>query len=92
MKANRFQSLILDVSDGVETDAAPAATAQSLPKSPMGSFGSWQPDGVAVVDPLHLPFNKLAPPVHVNRFSRTETHRRLGSSCRQAHAFATADT
>ena len=33
----------------------------------MGKYGSRAPDGVSVIDPRHLPFNKLPPPVHIEQ-------------------------
>ena len=38
-------------------------------KSPDGKIWFSAPDGVSVIDPRHLPFNKLPPPVHIEQIT-----------------------
>ena len=62
-----LQTTLLDVSDGVRmfTNAsyhtAPAAVASD------GRIWFVSPDGVSVIDPEHLPFNTLPPPLQVEQ-------------------------
>ena len=46
-----------------------AATLHMLTKSPDGKIWFSAPDGVSVIDPQHLPFNKLPPPVHIEQIT-----------------------
>ncbi len=56
-----------DTSDGVLSHSAAGSFTPSVGKSPDGKlwFTTW--DGVSVIDPRHLPFNKLPPPVHIEQ-------------------------
>jgi signal transduction histidine kinase/ligand-binding sensor domain-containing protein len=62
-----LQTLILDASDGVRTRSAPSGYSPTVAKLPDGKFWFVSDAGVSVVDPLHLPFNKLAPPVRIEQ-------------------------
>ena len=46
----------------------------------MGNCGSCVPDGISVVDPHQLPFNKLPPPVHIEQV--TADRKNIGKICR----------
>ena len=69
--ANREQPTIrptlFDSSDGVRSVASVSSYSPHIAKSPDGRLWFAGPDGVSVVDPRHLPFNRVAPPVHVER-------------------------
>src|SRR5208283_3787457 len=56
-----------DTSDGVLSHSAAGSFTPSVGKSPDGKlwFTTW--DGVSVIDPRHLAFNKLPPPVHIEQ-------------------------
>ena len=61
------QTTVLDTSDGVRSRALPGQYGRKVTKSLDGKIWFSPPDGVSVIDPQHLPFNKLPPPVHVER-------------------------
>ena len=42
---------------------------RKVTKSPDGKIWFSAPDGVSVIDPRHLPFNKLPPPVHIEQIT-----------------------
>ena len=46
-----------------------AATARSVAKTADGKIWFLPCDGVSVIDPRHLPFNKLPPPVHIEQIT-----------------------
>jgi signal transduction histidine kinase/ligand-binding sensor domain-containing protein len=60
-----IQATVFDSSDGVRLDAGPGAFTPHVTKSSDGKLWFTNLDGVGVVDPRHLPFNKLPPPVHI---------------------------
>ncbi|HTA43972.1 MAG TPA: two-component regulator propeller domain-containing protein [Bryobacteraceae bacterium] len=59
--------MVFDSSDGIRTVARPGGFTPHASKSPDGKIWFAVVDGVSVVDPLHLPFNKLPPPVDVEQ-------------------------
>src|SRR4029077_8974288 len=62
--ARRLRATVFDISDGVKSlDSKPYNP--KVAKSSDGKlwFSRW--DGVSVIDPRHIPVNKLAPPVHI---------------------------
>jgi signal transduction histidine kinase len=63
------QTAVFDTSDGVRTHTSAGGYGPLVSKAGDGRlwFTSW--DGVSVVDPRHLPFNKLPPPVHVEQIT-----------------------
>jgi ligand-binding sensor domain-containing protein/signal transduction histidine kinase len=63
-----IQATVFDITDGVTSRAYPIGFSPQVAKSADGKL--WFPglDGVSVVDPNHLPFNRLPPPVHVEQF------------------------
>jgi len=63
----RIQSTVFDTSDGVRTLADIGSFAPQVAKSSDGKLWFLPWDGVSVIDPHHLPFNKLPPPVHVEQ-------------------------
>ena len=66
--SRRIHATVFDGSDGLRTlavltnDYTPHVT-----KSPDGKLWFVAPDGISVVDPRHLPFNNLPPPVHIEQ-------------------------
>src|SRR5712664_468610 len=56
-----------DTSDGVRSHAVTSGYPPFMTKSPDGRIWFLPGDGVSVIDPRHLPFNKLPPPVHVEQ-------------------------
>jgi signal transduction histidine kinase/ligand-binding sensor domain-containing protein len=59
-----IQTTVFDSSDGVGSHSVPLYSPR-VAKSSDGKIWFLTLDGVSVIDPRHLPFNKLAPPVHV---------------------------
>ena len=65
-----IQSTTFDISDGVSLRAI--AVSEYTPRVAKASDGKlwFLPfDGVSVIDPRHLPFNKLTPPVHIEQIT-----------------------
>src|SRR4029077_1145835 len=60
-----IKATVFDSSDGVGATAGMGAYSPGVSKSPDGKLWFVSPGGASVVDPRPLPFNKLAPPVHV---------------------------
>ena len=58
---------MFDSSDGVRTQALPGSHSPQVAKSRDGKLWFAVGDGVSVIDPGHLPFNALPPPVHVEQ-------------------------
>jgi signal transduction histidine kinase/ligand-binding sensor domain-containing protein len=56
-----------DTSDGVRSHAVTSGYPPFMTKSPDGRIWFLPGDGVSVIDPRHLPFNKLPPPVHIEQ-------------------------
>ena len=56
---------VFDSSDGVMNESEPGGNGPRVTKSPDGKLWFVTPDGISVVDPRHLPFNKLPPPVQI---------------------------
>jgi signal transduction histidine kinase/ligand-binding sensor domain-containing protein len=65
--ARRIQVTVFDSSDGVRSLATPGHYHPQVAKTPDGKLWFLPWDGVSVVDPAHLPFNKLPPPVHIEQ-------------------------
>jgi len=56
---------VFDESDGVRTEAITNFYSPLVTKSADGRIWFVSNDGVSVIDPAHLPINKLPPPVHI---------------------------
>jgi signal transduction histidine kinase/ligand-binding sensor domain-containing protein len=56
---------LFDSADGVRIRANPGGYSPKVAKSPDGRVWFETLGGVSVIDPRHLPVNKLPPPVHV---------------------------
>src|SRR5271157_3935214 len=64
-----IQVTVFDSSDGVRSRALAGGHSRLVAKSPDGKIWFSPPDGVSVIDPRHLPFNKLPPPVYVQQIT-----------------------
>jgi signal transduction histidine kinase/ligand-binding sensor domain-containing protein len=63
-----IQAAVFDSSDGIRSRATgPSGFSPQVAKSPDGKLWFATDAGVSVVDPHHLPFNKLPPPVHIEQ-------------------------
>src|SRR5262249_33476298 len=60
---------ILGAADGVRSYAIPSGYPPMVTKSPDGKIWFLQRDGVGVIDPLHLPYNGVPPPVHIEQIT-----------------------
>src|SRR5208283_4561104 len=63
------QTTAFDASDGVWSRGRFSNRRPIGAKSPDGKIWFPPPDGVSVIDPRHLPFNKLPPPVYVTQIT-----------------------
>jgi signal transduction histidine kinase/ligand-binding sensor domain-containing protein len=66
--AKRIQATVFDTSDGVRS-AEIGGFSPAVTKSSDGKLWFASLDGVSVVDPRHLPFNKLPPPVQIEQIT-----------------------
>src|SRR4029077_19599590 len=64
-----IQVTVFDGSDGVRSTADKRGFSPIVAKSADGKLWFPNKDGFSVVDPRHLPFNKLPPPVHVEQIT-----------------------
>jgi signal transduction histidine kinase/ligand-binding sensor domain-containing protein len=62
-----IQSTVFDTSDGVRSRALTTGFTPLVAKSANGKLWFLPLDGVSVVDPRHLSFNKVPPPVQIER-------------------------
>jgi len=58
---------ILDNADGVRSSVVPTDGNPMVAKAADGRIWFLPKDGVSVIDPHHLPFNKFLPPVHIEQ-------------------------
>jgi signal transduction histidine kinase len=61
----KIQTTVFDTSDGVRSHATTGSYSPRVAKSKDGKIWFLPFDGVSVIDPQHLSFNKLPPPVHI---------------------------
>lgn len=64
-----IQVTVFDASDGVRSLGIAGHFAGQVAKSADGKLWFLPWDGVSVVDPRHLPFNNLPPPVHIEQIT-----------------------
>jgi signal transduction histidine kinase/ligand-binding sensor domain-containing protein len=64
-----IHTTVFDNSDGLRSLAVVGDYTPSVAKSIDGRLWFMSPDGISVVDPRHLPFNNLPPPVHIERIT-----------------------
>jgi signal transduction histidine kinase/ligand-binding sensor domain-containing protein len=62
-----IQAVVFDSSDGVSNHLFPGGYSPLVAKSADGKLWFVQSGGVSVIDPHHLAFNKLPPPVHIEQ-------------------------
>ncbi len=67
--ARTIHATVFDISDGVRSLAVVGDYTPRVGKSADGKLWFIAPDGISVVDPHHLPFNKLPPPVHIEQIT-----------------------
>jgi len=64
-----IQATVFDSSDGVMSHARPFGYSPHVAKTADGKIWFPSGDGVSVIDPRHLPVNKLPPPVHIEQIT-----------------------
>jgi len=64
-----IQTTVFDSFDGVRSHANSGHYNPQVAKSTDGKLWFLPWDGVSVIDPHHLPFNKLPPPVHIEQIT-----------------------
>jgi signal transduction histidine kinase/ligand-binding sensor domain-containing protein len=64
-----IQNTVFDSSDGVRSRALTTGFTPLVAKTVDGKLWFLPLDGVSVIDPQHLPFNKLPPPVHIEQIT-----------------------
>ena len=69
MNRTADQTTLFDGPDGVRSHDGTTGCSPSVARSADGRLWFLPWDGVSVVDPKRLPFNKLPPPVHVEQIS-----------------------
>jgi signal transduction histidine kinase/ligand-binding sensor domain-containing protein len=67
--AKRIQATVFDTSDGVRMRGPGYGYGALAAKASDGKLWFLPFDGVSVIDPRHLPFNKLPPPVYVEQIT-----------------------
>jgi len=68
-----LQLTLFDASDGVHNEAVPGGNKPQAARSSDGKLWFRGFDGVNVVDPAHVPFNKFAPPVQIEQVTADRT-------------------
>ena len=61
----KIQTTVFDVSEGAMAHITPGNYSPRVAKDTDGKIWFVSLDGISVIDPVHLPFNKLPPPVHI---------------------------
>jgi signal transduction histidine kinase/ligand-binding sensor domain-containing protein len=64
-----IQSTVFDSSDGVRSRALSTGSTPDVAKTADGKLWFLPTDGVSVLDPRHIHFNKLPPPVHIEQIT-----------------------
>ena len=67
--AKRIQATVFDTCDGVRTRGAGGGYGALVAKASDWKLWFLPFDGVSVIDPRHLPFNKIPPPVHIEQIT-----------------------
>ncbi len=67
--ARTIRATVFDSSDGLRTLAVVGDYTPRAAESPDGKLWFLAPDGISVVDPRRLPFNKIPPPVHIEQIT-----------------------
>ena len=69
-----IQTTVFDSYDGVRSRALAGSHSRLVTKSRDGRIWISSPDGVSVIDPRHLPFNRVTPPVHIEQIIADGKH------------------
>jgi signal transduction histidine kinase/ligand-binding sensor domain-containing protein len=77
-----IQVTVFDTSDGVRSHSIPSGYSPGVAKSADGKLWFLPRDGVSVIDPRHLPFNKLPPPVHIEKITADRKTHEASSNLR----------
>lgn len=64
---HHFNVSVLDASDGVRTAASPTGYSPQVSRAPDGKIWFVTLAGISVIDPRHLPNNRVPPPVHIEQ-------------------------
>ncbi len=64
-----IQATVFDSSDGVRSEASLSGFGPQVGKSPDGRLWFSGMDGLSVIDPRHLPYNKLPPALHIEQIT-----------------------
>ena len=64
-----IQVTVFDSSDGVRSSSLSSGRSPIVTESADGNLWFLPHDGVSVIVPRHLPFNKLPPPVHIEQIT-----------------------
>jgi signal transduction histidine kinase/ligand-binding sensor domain-containing protein len=64
-----IKNTVFDSSDGVASRGIAGGYTPHVGKSPDGKLWFTTYDSLSVIDPRHLPFNKLPPPVHIEQIT-----------------------
>jgi signal transduction histidine kinase/ligand-binding sensor domain-containing protein len=69
-RSHRIQTSLFDTSDGVWTHGFSGhGLGPGVAKSPDGRLWFTSQQGLSVIDPHHLTFNRLSPPVHIEQMT-----------------------
>jgi signal transduction histidine kinase/ligand-binding sensor domain-containing protein len=64
-----IQGTVFDSSDGVRSRVYGSGVSPQVARSSDGKLWFGSVGGVNVIDPAHLPFNRVAPPVHIEQIT-----------------------
>jgi signal transduction histidine kinase len=73
------KAAIFDNSDGVRSFATAGGFNPRVAQSADGKIWFEVGNGISILDPLHLPFNKLPPPVHIEQITVNRKSREVDS-------------
>ncbi|PWU01420.1 MAG: hypothetical protein C5B51_22770, partial [Terriglobia bacterium] len=64
-----IQTTLFDTTDGARMPGVLGGSSPHADKSPDGRLWFVEDGGLGVIDPRHLPFNRLPPPVHIEKIT-----------------------
>jgi signal transduction histidine kinase/ligand-binding sensor domain-containing protein len=64
-----IRATVFDSSDGVRITGYPGGDNSRVARSSDGKLWFATNDGISVIDPRHIPFNKMPPPVHIEQIT-----------------------
>jgi signal transduction histidine kinase len=74
---------LFDSSDGIRSGSYLSSYSPVVTTSADGKLWFADQDGVSIVDPRHLPFNRLPPPVHIEQITADRDVHRMTSTANQ---------